>query len=222
MNIGILSDTHGMLRPEAVNALTGCEAILHAGDIGDEGLLEHLAQIAPVYAVRGNADKEWAEDIPVFRTFEIGGISVCMTHKKKDLPKDLSPYDLAVFGHSHTYGESRMNDLTGKQTILLNPGSCGPRRFHQPITLARMEICPDRIEIVRIEIPHTDRLSQRPGSVDLHRLIETVMHETDKGKGPEYIAEKYNWDGETVSQVVRLYVTHPGVTAEGILNKMGK
>ena len=103
MKIGILSDTHDLLRPEALLALNSCEAILHAGDICRQEILDEIGKIARVYVVRGNNDKEWAELIPLFLEFEIAGLRVFMTHKKTDLPDDLSPYDLVVFGHSHKY-----------------------------------------------------------------------------------------------------------------------
>ncbi|MBR7187299.1 MAG: metallophosphoesterase family protein [Clostridia bacterium] len=134
MKIGVLSDTHGLLRPEVLEALSGCAAILHGGDINRQDIIDELERIAPVYVVRGNNDREWAQRIPLTLDFTLGGLRVAMAHKKKDLPEDLSPYDLAVFGHSHKYAESRLG-----RTLLLNPGSCGPRRFNQAITLAVLE-----------------------------------------------------------------------------------
>ena len=103
MRIGILSDTHDLLRPEVADALQGCDYILHGGDISSQRVLDRLEQIAPVKVVRGNNDKEWAEHLPLFLDFELGGLRICMTHKKKDLPGDLSAYDLAIYGHSHQY-----------------------------------------------------------------------------------------------------------------------
>ena len=99
MKIGVLSDTHGLQRPEVQSALAGCEAILHGGDINKQEILDELAKLAPVFVVRGNNDKEWAEHIPMFLDFELAGLRVYMTHKKKDLPANLSAYDLAVYGH---------------------------------------------------------------------------------------------------------------------------
>ena len=131
MKIGVLSDTHDLLRPEAIIALQGCETILHAGDISSPSILDRLSQIAPVKAVRGTNEKEGTESLPLCLDFELDGMRVFMTHKKKDFPKDISAYDLMVCGHSHQYAEAWAG-----HTLLLNPGSCGPRRFHQPITLA--------------------------------------------------------------------------------------
>ena len=89
MKIGIVSDTHGMLRPEVIETLEGCEAILHGGDITGPEILEKLGDIAPVHAVRGNGDREWAEYIPLLLDFELAGLRICMAHKKKDLPADV-------------------------------------------------------------------------------------------------------------------------------------
>ena len=151
MKLGIISDTHDLLRTEVLSALAGVDAILHAGDISSRRILDELQQTAPVYVVRGNADKEWAEDLPAFLDFELDGMRIGMTHKKKDLPKDLSAYDLVVTGHSHQYSETRQG-----KTILLNPGSCGPRRFHQKITMATAQLENGQIRITRVDIPHSE------------------------------------------------------------------
>ena len=224
--IGILSDTHGLLRPEVVRALQGCDAILHGGDINRQEILDELAQIAPMYVVRGNNDKEWAEYLPLFLDFELFGLHIFMTHKKKDLPKDLSPYDLIVYGHSHRYEQKREG-----RTCLLNPGSCGPRRFNQGITLAVMEIDepvfsgrnvqPDEgIRIRRIDIPH-----EKMPAVNREKLqkpdIEKVIREVKKGRSVAEISLKLGMDPDLAEQVCRLYLTHPGVTADGIMTKMG-
>lgn len=217
MKIGIISDTHGLLRPKVIEALEGCEAILHGGDITGPEILEKLGDIAPVYAVRGNGDKEWAGHIPVLLDFEFAGLRICMTHKKKDLPDDVSGYDLVVFGHSHKYEEVRQG-----RTLLLNPGSCGPRRFHQAITMAVAEIADGSIDVKRIDIPQrTTGILSRSVSADLKKQIEIVIKETEKKKSPEAIANKYGYDIVLTEQIARLYLTHPGVTADGIMIKMG-
>ena len=216
MRIGVLSDTHGLLRPEALSALQGCGAILHGGDINRQEIIDQLSGIAPTYVVRGNNDREWAEHIPLFLDFRLAGLKLYMTHKKKDLPADLIAYDLVVYGHSHRYESSRAGG-----TLLLNPGSCGPRRFNQPITLAVLEVSDGEIAVRRIDIPHAGRAVSMPKPVDLRAQIEIVMRETQKGRGPAEIAARHGWDAALVEQIARLYVTHPGVTADGIMGKMG-
>ena len=216
MKVGVLSDTHGLLRPEALSALSGCAAILHGGDINRQEILDALSKIAPVYAVRGNNDGEWAANIPPFLDLRVAGLRAYMTHKKKDLPDDLSPYDLVVYGHSHRYEESRRGG-----TLLLNPGSCGPRRFNQAITLAVLEVGSGDIRVTRVDIPHAGRSAAAPKGAGLKAQIETVMRETQRGRGPAQIAARHGWDAALVEQIARLYVTHPGVTSDGIMAKMG-
>ena len=223
MKVGIISDTHDLLRREVKEALRGCDMILHGGDIGSPGILKQLEEFAPVKAVRGNNDKEWAEGLPLRLDFELGGLRVFMTHKKKDIPKDVSAYDLVVYGHSHQYAEVwEESPSAGKRTLLLNPGSCGPRRFHQPITMAVLTINDDGFFAERMEIQHAGRDNAPkidPANIKLQ--IETVIRETEKGHGVETIARKYGMEKTLVEQIVRLYVTHPGVTADGIMTKMG-
>ena len=222
MKIGILSDTHHLLRPEVIAHLRDCGCILHGGDISSPGILERLGEIAPVKAVRGNNDKDWAEELPVSLDFALGGLRFCMAHKKKDLPGDLSAFDVVIFGHSHRYEEAWLPSAGGRRTLLLNPGSCGPRRFLQPITLAVMEITEDGWQVKRIEIPHAPReAAPKPGTGDIRRQIEIVVKETQRGQTVAAIAQRYSLDPALVEQIARLYVTHPGVTADGIMTKMG-
>lgn len=125
--IAILSDTHGLLRPEVLDSLKTANAILHAGDINTQAIVDTLqAYGTPVYIVRGNNDKEWAEGLPLSLTFEIEGVRFFMTHNKKDVPRGLSCVDVVVYGHSHKYA---CDDQSG--VLWINPGSCGRRRFHQ-------------------------------------------------------------------------------------------
>ncbi len=149
MKIGVVSDTHGLLRPEVEAVLDGCAVILHGGDIGGQDILDALGELAPVYPVRGNNDwGPWGESIPLTRELELGGLRICMAHMKRDLPGDLTSYDLVITGHTHKYAESRQ-----AKTLLLNPGSCGPRRFGQPITFALLEVTEKGIAVQKADIP---------------------------------------------------------------------
>ena len=222
MKAGIISDTHDLLRPEVIEALQGCDCILHGGDISSQRVLDQLEEIAPVKVVRGNNDKEWAEHLPMFLDFELGGLRIYMTHKKKDLPRDLTSYDLVIYGHSHQYASTWQDDGGKHRTLLLNPGSCGPRRFIQPITMAILSIDPDGWVIKQITIPHADKeKAPKIDGSDIHRQIEVVVKDTEKGLSIQSIAEKRGLDPVLVEQIVRLYVTHPGVTTDGIMTKMG-
>ena len=133
--IAVLSDTHGLLRPEVLTAIDGCDAIIHGGDINKPEIIERLKEIAPVYVVRGNNDKEWAEHLPVTLTFQIEECRFFLVHNKKEVPKTLTCIDAVIFGHSHKYFEE---NIDGR--LWLNPGSCGRRRFDQEITLAILTV----------------------------------------------------------------------------------
>ena len=233
MKIAVISDTHDLLRPEVLDHLQGCGCILHGGDISSRKILEKLEEIAPVRVVRGNNDKEWAEGIPLILDFELNGLRICMAHKKKDLPKDLSPYDLVVCGHTHRYESTWINREAFRlppgpssdgisQTLLLNPGSCGPRLLHQPITMAMVHVDDDGFTCEKIEIPHVPKeAAVKIDSGSIRQQIELVIRETQKGRTTDQIAKKYGLDPKVTEQIARLYVTHPGVTADGIMTKMG-
>ena len=149
MKIGVVSDTHGLLRPEVAAVLEGTDVILHGGDIGGQDILDALGELAPVYPVRGNNDwGSWGESIPLTRELALGGLRICMAHMKRDLPGDLTPYALVITGHTHKYAESRPG-----RVLLLNPGSCGPRRFGQPITFALLEVTEKGIGVQKVDIP---------------------------------------------------------------------
>ena len=149
MNIAILSDTHGLLRPEVVEYLKTADAILHAGDINRQDIVDQLRQYAPLYIVQGNNDKEWAEPIPHDLTVTLGGVSFYMVHNKKEVPADLPGIDAVVFGHSHKYFQEEKDGI-----LWLNPGSCGHRRFHQEITMMMAEADNGTLQVEKITIPH--------------------------------------------------------------------
>ena len=220
MKIGILSDTHDLLRTEVLEHLQGSDHILHCGDISRQEILDRLEAIAPVKAVRGNGDKEWAKHLPVFLDFELSGLHFFMTHKKADLPKDLAPYDIALTGHSHQYKDTWITHADGHRTLLPNPGSCGPGRFRQAITMSLLTVDEAGWAVARIEIPHEPKGSRLPVS-DMKSVIKTVVAETRKNRSVEDISRKHRLEPSLVEQVVRLYVTHPGVDEDGIMTKMG-
>lgn len=151
MKLAILSDTHGLLRPEVVEHLKTADAILHAGDINKQSVVNTLEQYAPLYVVRGNNDREWAEAIPHDRTVTLGGVTFFLVHNKREVPEDLGGVDAVVFGHSHKYVQEEKDGL-----LWLNPGSCGPRRFHQEITMMMAQVENGAIEVEKISIPHPE------------------------------------------------------------------
>ena len=149
MRLAILSDTHGLLRPEVLEHLKTADAILHGGDINKQSIVDQLRQYAPLYVVRGNNDKEWAQAIPHHLTVTLEGVTFFMVHNKKEVPSDLSGVDVVVFGHSHKCVQEEKDGL-----LWLNPGSCGPRRFHQEITMMMAEITGGKLQVEKITIPH--------------------------------------------------------------------
>lgn len=154
MKLAILSDTHGLLRPEVEKQLKTADAILHGGDINRPEILERLGKYAPLFVVRGNNDKEWAEEIPRSLTFSLGGLTFFMVHNRKEVPADLAGVDVVVFGHSHKYVQEEKEGV-----LWLNPGSCGPRRFHQEITMMTAQVEDGKIHVEKISIPHSEARS---------------------------------------------------------------
>jgi hypothetical protein len=151
--LGVISDTHGLVRPQALAALAGVERIVHAGDIGERAVLDALARVAPVTAVRGNNDRGgWAAAIPATEVIEVGGVSLYLLHDVHDL--DLDPraagFAAVIAGHSH---RPRIDERDG--VLYLNPGSAGPRRFTLPVSVARLTIARGRVNarLVSLEIP---------------------------------------------------------------------
>ena len=136
--IGVISDTHGLLRPEALAALRGSDYIIHAGDIGDPIILKELAKLAPVTAIRGNVDREvWAKQIPATNVLEVQGVSIYILHNlaELDLKPEAAGFSVVVYGHSHVAQQETKNGV-----LYFNPGSAGPRRFRLPVTIGRLKV----------------------------------------------------------------------------------
>lgn len=141
--VGVISDTHGLLRPEALAALRGVDMIVHAGDVGSAGVLRGLEAIAPVIAVRGNNDYgPWADKLPLTDAFEIGGVTLYAIHDVKELDLDPRAAGLSavIAGHSHRPLAEERDGV-----LFFNPGSAGPRRFRLPITVGRLVIAESHI-----------------------------------------------------------------------------
>lgn len=147
-HIGLISDTHGLLREDAVQALQGVDLILHAGDVGDPAILQKLKTVAPIVAVRGNIDTAaWAKELPLTAVVEAGPATFYILHNIHDL--DLNPkssgFHYVLTGHSH-----KPSQLERDGVIYINPGSAGPRRFDLPISLARLDlsVTPGKLEFI--------------------------------------------------------------------------
>lgn len=148
--VGVLADTHGLLRPGAVEALEGVERIVHAGDVDDPGILERLREVAPVEAVRGNVDRgDWADRLPRTRVVEVGGRVLYVLHRLETL--DLDPraagFDAVIYGHTHRPAVERRDGV-----LYLNPGSAGPRRSGRPVCLALLRAGPGGVDVERVDL----------------------------------------------------------------------
>lgn len=257
--IAVISDTHNLLRPEVAEVIRTCELVLHGGDISGPDTLGKIRSLfspdavvnasaadgekpGSVYVVRGNNDRDWASDIPYTLEVELYGRKFFMTHKKKDIPSDVEA-DVVIYGHSHRYAQDYIDG-----TLYLNPGSCGPRRFNQAITMAVLTVPEDGlskdnsaggssemksygITVERIDIPHAKSVvgaktaKTTSGVVCSNQvttdLISKIGSDLEKHRTVADIAARRNISMELTEQIVRLYVTHPGVTAEQIMSKMG-
>jgi len=153
VHIGVISDTHGLLRPEALKVLRGSEAIIHAGDVGDAAILKELERIAPVTAVRGNVDTEaWAKALPQTNVLQIGDVNIYVLHNvgELDLDPTIAGFAAVIFGHSHQPLIERR-----KGVLFFNPGSAGPRRFSLPISVGRLTLREGQIHAELMEIKNT-------------------------------------------------------------------
>lgn len=151
MLIGVISDTHGLLRPEALAALRGSEHIIHAGDVGEPEILEKLATVAPVTAIRGNVDKgAWARKLAETEVVELAGIFLYVLHDlaQIDLKPEAPGFRVVISGHSHVPKQETRDGV-----LYFNPGSAGPKRFKLPVSVGRLLLSDGKVEseIVKLE-----------------------------------------------------------------------
>lgn len=157
MEIGLVSDTHGLLRPEVFPLLEGVEHIIHAGDVGGREILARLREVAPVTAVRGNTDGDpFGRSLPLTEAVEVDGHTLYVIHILEELDLDPAAAGVAsvIYGHTH---RPQVEDRGG--VLYVNPGSCGPRRFSLPVTVARMSTSPDGLEVrlIPLDVPSEGR-----------------------------------------------------------------
>ncbi|MCH5280174.1 MAG: metallophosphoesterase family protein [Lachnospiraceae bacterium] len=221
--IGVISDTHGLLRDEVAEQLLDCDAILHAGDFDNIKVWERLNEIGMLYAVKGNNDYALGNRVPCSLRFTLYGITFFMVHDKKHIPTELKDADVVVFGHSHMYEAYHQENI-----LFLNPGSCGKKRFCLPLTMVILEVAEDsgEIRVEKISLSEEENGKEAfmgsclPVERDLKKLIRGVIKDMEKGKGTEAICKRRKIDKELAEQIQRIYVTHPGVDVDGILNRM--
>lgn len=148
MRLGIISDTHNVLKDEVLTYLKDCDYIIHAGDVGEQSIIDQLNILAKTFIVRGNNDKgDWRSQLPDYLEIELDNILIYVVHDQKDIPKQLEHVDLVIYGHSHKYHEEVRDGV-----IFLNPGGCGRRRFSLPLTMAVVELTGDNMTINKIKL----------------------------------------------------------------------
>jgi putative phosphoesterase len=151
LTIGVISDTHNLLREEALAALEGSDYIIHSGDVGERAIVDQLSALAPLSVVRGNVDREgWAQQVPTRQVLEVGEVSIYILHNlaELDLRPERAGFAAVVFGHSHQPVEQRRQGV-----LYFNPGSAGPKRFRLPVTVGRLTVSGSRIssEIIHLQ-----------------------------------------------------------------------
>ena len=217
MNIIVLSDTHGLLRPEAKKPLETADAVIHAGDFGSEKSYNEIKAAinpdAPFFAVRGNNDG-WSKDLPETLEFTLGGLGFFLIHNKRGIPKNISA-DIIIFGHSHKYFCEASGGI-----LRLNPGSFGRKRFNLPITMAELKIDSGECSVKKIDITDTAEITKMPK--DLSKAVSEVARRAERGESADKIAKKLGLDPVFATQVIRMKVTHPGIDTDGIIDRITK
>ena len=228
--IAVISDTHGILLPKAVETLRSAELILHGGDIADQGTWDKLKECSRVIAVRGNCDKEWAKELPKEISFELYGKKIYMIHNKKQLTAEAEDADIVIYGHSHKYEE---REEEGR--LWLNPGSGGPRRFGRPATMAVLEFddTSGRLMVERIDLsddarsaasdnlcPDSDCLCPELDSGELWKIVETIVRDIKRRRSVDYIVRTRGISRALTEQICQIYFTHPGIDVRGVVDRM--
>lgn len=146
-HIAIISDTHGLLREQVMAELVAADCSIHAGDIDTPDVVHAMEQLGKTYIVRGNNDKDWAEDLPKSITIQIEGVNFFIVHNKNDVPKNLNNIDVVIYGHSHKYSAQEIDGV-----LFLNPGSCGKRRFGFDLTMCHMKVDSGQFQFEKVDI----------------------------------------------------------------------
>lgn len=237
----VISDTHGLLRPEVEKILETCDVVIHGGDMDNPMLYYKLKTRWPLYAVRGNNDGAWAANLPGCLRFSLGGIHFCMVHDKRDVPKDLSGVEIVVFGHSHQYF---LNEEDGR--LWLNPGSCGYKRFNLPLSLVVLTLEDGKYRIESIclegELPNPgwgknsnespeEKKSREEGKrkteaaeweKNLKFLTAKILRYKKRQVEVLWTAENLSTSPEYVTAVYRLSEEAPGITAGEVVERLRK
>ena len=229
MKILVLSDTHGLLRPGVREMLGDCDAVIHCGDYHTQKIIDEIrtsvSADTQIFLVRGNNDGSWAASLPEHLEFVLGNVKFCAVHDKADLPEEPGDCRVLLYGHSHRYTEEWRDGR-----LWLNPGSCGRRRFRLDVTMAVLYLENEKISVERMDISdekgsdiiRKDAIGSAPMDLpsDLCGMVRNIMKRMDKGHKVDRISRELGVGQDFVEDICRIRVTHPGVSAEGIVNKI--
>ncbi|WP_286152640.1 metallophosphoesterase family protein [Sporofaciens musculi] len=221
MKVLVISDTHGLLRSEVKEMLGNCDAVIHSGDFHTQEVYNEIRNAVqpdtPVFMVRGNNDGRWAAHLPAHLEFTLDSVKFYVVHDKKELPENLHDVQIVIFGHSHRYTEERKDGR-----FYLNSGSCGRRRFRLDLTMAVLHLENGNISVDRLELSHEDVKAAKmsPSQDNLSGVIQDIMKRMDKGQHIRKISSELKLDYDFVEEICRIRVTHPGVTSDGLMDKI--
>lgn len=222
LKIAVISDTHGLLRDEVKYVLKSCEVIFHAGDINSQKIVDELKEYAPLYVVRGNNDKDWAKDIPMSTSESVYGFNFFMCHKMSDIKGMTIPEntDFVIYGHSHKYETYVENGI-----CYINPGSPGPRRFHQPVTMTLLILDDTNhtYEIEKIDMSPVLGKNIKKGDIspkDLDKIVSLVIKDMSAGKSIKETAKRNRVDEDLADSIYRMYTTHSDIDTAGIIDRL--
>ncbi len=235
MRVAVISDTHDLLRPEVLEQIRRSDAVIHAGDISSRKIVDQMRSAMKhpdaLYLVRGNADEKWVtpeDDIPLTRSFELEKVKIFLVHNRKHLPGDLGQSQMVIFGHSHKYFAQEQDGR-----FWLNPGCCGRRRFDQEISLALLGIENGNWDLEKIvlaeqkkkdaagtAVSQADVQKEELSSGEMLTEITEILNRMNRGQSMTKIAKDLSLEEHFVEEICRISVTHPGVDANGILDKI--
>ena len=219
----VISDTHGILKPEVLEIIDTVDLVLHGGDIADKKTYDKLNEINKVVAVRGNCDGEWAQDIPAEAFFELCSRKIYMVHNKKKASDKANDADIIICGHSHKYEEKTVDGR-----FFINPGSCGARRFGMPLTIAVLEFDTENgdFAVKKIDLLSKGQCgasgsgSPKFGDGGLQETVAIVVGDIKRGKSVENIVKTRKLDRALTEQICQIYFTHQGIDVQGVLDRI--
>ncbi len=216
--IAVLSDTHGKLPGEAASHVSSAEMAIHAGDFDRREVYDALSGMGKIAAVRGNCDGHWAAFLPREAIFDLYGKKVCVIHDQKKISPEGAASDIIISGHTHRYMERREGGR-----LMLNPGSCGGRRGGATMAMLIIDSESGAARAEKISLGSPSQEGRRDtglSSGELGRAVALVIADIERERSIEWIAKKRGLHPEAVEQICQIYLTHPGIGVQGVLNRI--